>query len=101
MGWVILSKQLDEALQALRAISTSDDMRWLVEYVRERQGNRPRLHGILGGYEGYAVDEVLAVARDYAANLDKGELRTFGIVVDLLHDLLRPKAGGTLGQVDL
>jgi hypothetical protein len=96
-----LSETLDAALWTLRAVTNSDDMRWLTQYVRQRQGLRPRLRGILGGFEGYTLSDELEQAHDKAEELGEADLRTFGIVVDLLYELLRPKSGDESGQVDL
>src|SRR5258708_7215404 len=85
---------LNKALASLKDIENAHDIRYLREYVRDKQGLPAKLNGIEGGFLGYVHSDVLKAAKKAADALDKDNLVSFSIAVDLLDDALAPKPGG-------
>ncbi|MHB8751260.1 MAG: hypothetical protein ACYDBJ_18985 [Aggregatilineales bacterium] len=94
---------LDEALHLLGQISVADDLRWLREMTRARLDLPGRLHGIAGGLRGYAprLSDPTRAAWQKVTMLGEADLRTFLIVVSLLHQALSVRTIGARGQVEI
>ncbi len=93
--------ELDTVLQALGSVTKADDMLWVTQYVRDREGKSAHMYGFKGHYTGYELSPALRHLRGLAQPLSKEDVHSLGIVAGLLLDLLRPKPSQAVGTVDL
>ena len=94
-----MNDRLLKALELLRSVSSSDDLRWLRAFVALALGLRPNLRGIVAQvkgesrtFENYSKSPALLAAHSAVSSLGADDLKVVYLVVDLLYERSRPLA---------